>query len=406
MKRILVVGNGFDLAHGLPTKYSDFLYFMTLCIVKLAPDWRRWGAWDGINHFQLEQSAFEHILSNTSNNKMVKKLFDENFEYVNQISKHIDFKNFMHNDWLSYFICIYAFRQKLNYEFQWIDIEEELMAMLKEINNLTVTYNLEISVLVPYRSGNDKSPKPFFFKTLRKYIKTLEDVPKNKLKSEVFKCLFKQLEQLSKLLKFYLTLVCDEYHKEEKKFFKFSTNMGDKFYLSHVISFNYTDISTVYNTQAKVYYVNGSLTDPQIILGIENPFSQENYSYFDNDIHLFFKNVQRVLYDFQYRHNAWLSQKEHIMYKRYDGINQFDDTNRVYIVGHSLAVSDKHILLDIIESAYDVTIFYYNDSDKQSKITNLYKILGDDKFYRYINNEFGSPKIILKHQREICLSDE
>ncbi|MCS4585855.1 hypothetical protein FZ990_08310 [Clostridium perfringens] len=25
---ILVVGNGFDLAHGLPTKYSDFLGFI------------------------------------------------------------------------------------------------------------------------------------------------------------------------------------------------------------------------------------------------------------------------------------------------------------------------------------------------------------------------------------------
>jgi hypothetical protein len=27
---ILVVGNGFDLAHGLPTKYSDFLEFIKI----------------------------------------------------------------------------------------------------------------------------------------------------------------------------------------------------------------------------------------------------------------------------------------------------------------------------------------------------------------------------------------
>ena len=26
---ILVIGNGFDLAHGLPTKYTDFLDFMS-----------------------------------------------------------------------------------------------------------------------------------------------------------------------------------------------------------------------------------------------------------------------------------------------------------------------------------------------------------------------------------------
>lgn len=26
-KKILIIGNGFDLAHGLPTRYSDFLEF-------------------------------------------------------------------------------------------------------------------------------------------------------------------------------------------------------------------------------------------------------------------------------------------------------------------------------------------------------------------------------------------
>ena len=27
-KKILLIGNGFDLAHGLPTKYTDFLGFV------------------------------------------------------------------------------------------------------------------------------------------------------------------------------------------------------------------------------------------------------------------------------------------------------------------------------------------------------------------------------------------
>ena len=40
---ILVVGNGFDLAHELPTRYSDFLDFMTLYITKNYSDWQAWG---------------------------------------------------------------------------------------------------------------------------------------------------------------------------------------------------------------------------------------------------------------------------------------------------------------------------------------------------------------------------
>ena len=40
---LLVIGNGFDLAHGLPTRYSDFLDFMALSINKVY-DWRfHWG---------------------------------------------------------------------------------------------------------------------------------------------------------------------------------------------------------------------------------------------------------------------------------------------------------------------------------------------------------------------------
>ena len=29
-KRVLIIGNGFDLAHGLPTTYGDFLWFCEL----------------------------------------------------------------------------------------------------------------------------------------------------------------------------------------------------------------------------------------------------------------------------------------------------------------------------------------------------------------------------------------
>ena len=43
---LLVVGNGFDLAHGLPTRYSDFLEFLTLCIIEWH-DWRKVRVWHG-----------------------------------------------------------------------------------------------------------------------------------------------------------------------------------------------------------------------------------------------------------------------------------------------------------------------------------------------------------------------
>lgn len=78
-----------------------------------------------------------------------------------------------------------------------------------------------------------------------------------------------------------------------------------------------------------------------------------------------------------------------------------DNARYVYIVGHSLALSDRYILLDIIEKSDKIRIYYFNEEDKKSKITNLYKILGDEKFYEYVNNDSAKHRIVLRPQSDI-----
>lgn len=54
---ILVIGNGFDLAHGLPTRYTDFLKFTELfvnCYEKVQNrqiDWSYFDTRDEVNAF-------------------------------------------------------------------------------------------------------------------------------------------------------------------------------------------------------------------------------------------------------------------------------------------------------------------------------------------------------------------
>lgn len=405
LKRILVVGNGFDLAHGLPTKYSDFLYFMVLCInatinihelkFKTKNDVEL-----EINHeYDIDRNAFTDILKNSNSNERVQKLFVDNREYI-KVALDSEFKDFIDNDLLTYLICVYAFKQELACDFQWIDIEYELMTLLNNINQQRVSYNKLITFSIPYRGRKSRSPNTFTFHGLNKHLGEQTKIPADKLKSEFFEYLFDKLEQFSALLKFYLKLVETSFHSDNKKIFQLSPKINDKFYVSHIISFNYTDLSTIYNPNAEIYYVNGSLSDSNIILGVENQSEVNSAGQFDDGLPLFFKNVQRVWYDFQYKHNIWL--QEPAIYNKNRVIQVRDYTNVTYIIGHSLTETDKQILLDIIEHSDAVTIFYYNDSDKRSKITNLYKILGDEKFYRYINNDSASPKIALRHQSKIC----
>ena len=401
MKKFLVVGNGFDLAHNLPTKYSDFLYFLVLCI-DFASDWKNWIS-DKQNDYGLEKSAFYNILNNPLNNGAVKNIFDENIDLIKQTLQNEPIKNFLNNDLLKYFICVYASKQNLDYDFQWIDVEDELMKFVKDLNDLkNVSVGSTIYFQIPYQDGIERNFRTFYCKDITRYIKTLSNIPADKVKSKVFENIFKQLEQFSSLLRFYLQLIMDKFHKENKLHFKFSSDVYDDLYFSHIISFNYTDTSKIYNPDAKIYYVNGSLKYENIILGFENPFSSDSREYCNDNVHLFFKNVQRVLYDFKYKHNSWFESKKNDFKTPNNNEKKFKDNARyTYIVGHSLALSDKYILLDIIEQSDKTRIYYFNEDDKKSKITNLYKILGDEKFYKYINDESSKNRIVLRPQSEI-----
>ncbi|MBQ6540211.1 MAG: hypothetical protein IJL71_04215, partial [Oscillospiraceae bacterium] len=75
--------------------------------------------------------------------------------------------------------------------------------------------------------------------------------------------------------------------------------------------------------------------------------------------------------------------------------------NNVYIFGHSLDVTDKDVLNEIITSPNiaATTIFYRHKQQQAEQIANLSKILGQDTLLKYVNST--TPKIIFKQQRDM-----
>ena len=72
----------------------------------------------------------------------------------------------------------------------------------------------------------------------------------------------------------------------------------------------------------------------------------------------------------------------------------------LYIFGHSLDITDKDILRDLIlnEDVY-TTIFYFNKDDFGAKISNLVKVIGQDEL---IKRTGGSTKTIeFKQQQDV-----
>ena len=60
---ILVLGNGFDLAHGLPTKYTDFLKFVE--VIKQVVEVDSANDWESLDWKDIHPQIMEFIINDT-----------------------------------------------------------------------------------------------------------------------------------------------------------------------------------------------------------------------------------------------------------------------------------------------------------------------------------------------------
>lgn len=399
---VLVVGNGFDLAHGLPTKYSDFLDFITLYITKYHCSWTSWGLVDDKDNdddkWKNRRWSFYHaVLENLSSNVSVqtKQLFEKHRDDFHDLLTNEDsLKNFQFDSFLRYCLHEYSYKQTLNKEFNWIDIEDEIqsfiLALEPEIKTLSELKNISVKVrnCINYENVDAKL---FFIPTIADAL-IHENIPNEYLKQAVFGCLFDELEKFNTLLRIYLQTTMKTLTPKKKCFLinSYETNLsqgtrrGVK--IDHVLSFNYTDTAGMYVPKENIRFINGSLDEAKIILGIENPDLSKTSEFCESNIHLFFKNTQRVLYNSSREYEQWIASLK--------GVD-------MHIIGHSLAISDKYILVGLMLGANKVTIYHYNEADRQCKISNLYQLMGDEIFSKHVENPYARPYIALSSLDEL-----
>lgn len=92
---ILVIGNGFDLAHGLPTKYTDFLKFVGAVRYNVSEDKMESDviAWKKLNLNVKTEIKRQQVKSVYSLNRMYKDLIKD-------------------NDWIDFFYRIQCTKKK------------------------------------------------------------------------------------------------------------------------------------------------------------------------------------------------------------------------------------------------------------------------------------------------------
>lgn len=332
---LLIVGNGFDLEHGLKTHYTDFF--------------------DTINN--RVSSKNEIILNNhkylIEDNHLLLYLLEEYKQNKLQGNNWIDIETKLKDIIIfveeinTHHFLIKEYRPNIDY------IKNEYFK-LNELDD-------KANILFPDKLKNHFSPiwiDPFntIFYSNERYIEIINNLENN-------------LYILTNMLRDYLL-------EQNISAIEKTKDISDIDYkITHVLSFNYTDTfrqlySDIDNN--KIDFIHGSLNKNNLVLGINETLTEDTENKIVDTVY-FKKYFQRIYKKTDYKYIDWL-----------DHVN-FDT---VYIHGHSLDESDKEILEKIINSVLKkdtstVKIFYYDEKHYRQEVTNLIKVLGKDVFQKY-----------------------
>lgn len=370
---ILVLGNGFDLAHGLPTRYTDFLAF----IREFKEYKHKYKSQKeiGFDNNDVDYvKYFTDLFKKASMDESLKLLIDELEQLV------------VDNFWIDYFLQN-AMYQKEN----WIDFESEISKIIQNIDEGMQKRSDKFDDTISSLDNKFLSDK-FLNSQIDLTSKVINGRMIENKKSpitynELILLLEKDLNKLIRALEIYLSDYVSGLKIEKK--------LSDiqELDIDHVLSFNYTDTyEKIYGKGKKIDYdyIHGraksdnTIDSNNMVLGIDEYLTDDRRNK-DVEFIAFKKYYQRIYKQTGCEYKDWVD--EIIEFE-----NSKDYMHNLYIFGHSLDVTDRDILRDLIlHDNVHTTIFYPDKKELGRKITNLVKVIGQDEL---IKRTGGSTKTI------------
>lgn len=383
---ILVIGNGFDLAHGLPTKYTDFLEFVQVIKQALCKD-----KLTGIDWGNTNAEVKKLLISNKGN--IQKNLFSNRQIWEGLINDNI---------WLEYFL-----QRNMGRKENWIDFESEISRVVQSLDKDRRKFEFEYNTqLISNEFLNRKyyeAVPPITYRQLRD--KLLGDLNRLIRAFEIFLTDYVEninVEVISPDIKAISPLLYEDHGQQCTLF-------------SKVINFNYTNIyEQIYlrkyniNSDDYVDYIHGkansnnTVETNNMVLGIDEYLGKKERNK-QVEFIAFRKFYQRIHKGTGCKYKEWVDiikeefadyltelekcRKEKTIMLLKAATNQLKkqylNKHHVYIFGHSLDVTDKDILRDlIINDNVHTTIFYHSKEELGRKIANLVKVIGQDELIR------------------------
>ncbi|MCH5212569.1 MAG: hypothetical protein J1G06_06120 [Oscillospiraceae bacterium] len=372
---VLIIGNGFDIAHGLRTQYKDFLDYISECRNRIE---------------ELEQMTVSTDALFISELWKIDAYIYPYYDYFLEFFRFIRKENF----WIEYFNS-----RKDSLPNTWTGFETDIREVIENVTQC-----------ISYSGVRFNSKQGISCKIISTYSEFFYENEKSKLidntYDNVHRVLLNDLNSLIRGFELYLTLEVEPSICNIKRISPDINSLS----IDHVISYNYTHTYTqIYDpnlNSQRCKFVHGEavlengLLNNNMVLGIKEFLNEtekdENVAFIE-----FRKFFQRI-------YKATDSSYFDIVHKietdyEFDnyGVDQIDEIEKshIYIFGHSLDKTDEDLLkLFLLNEYADCTIFYHNTEQFSQQISNLVKILGQDEL---INRTRGSnPNIIFKKQSD------
>ncbi len=366
---VLLLGNGFDLYHHLPTKYINFLNTVNYLS----------------SNYLYDINTVGDIFSNSKLHdidKDIKKSYETHREAyhntplnLSDIQKLFDLP--INNLWFSYL------SKSFNKDIGWIDFEAEISTVLQAFQELLTsktdiilhskndTYNY---IIKQFDFFIDHNPRKGIAEIGYKRIQSeysleypLGSGHKILNKENIVKHLYNQLLALAEGLRIYLKLFVDN----PLEIINDTTNENWKNIFQKVkktITFNYTNtFEKLYNNTYTIH-LHGNVNS-NIILGV-NPDSCDNVETADISLISFKKYFQRVKYKTDVEYISFIKSIQ----------EKLSSYVVLYVIGHSLDVTDRDIIEKMFSISNKIYVLNYNNTDESKHISNLVKIFGKSKF--------------------------
>lgn len=355
MNRIVLIGNGFDIAHGLKTSYADFINWYweqwekrlmghskaleedELCSFKMNDIGL--GGWYLVKGYRY--SIFGKDIINKI--KQDKELCDFKFKspFFEQINKSIETKG-------------------------WADIENEYYKQLvcvKDVGNGYQTLNRQLDYLC-------KRLIEYLREESKKDINVIEDIRKK------IYCPIKRHE-----------IVVSKYLLPENDFFVLSKIM--------LLNFNYTETPQRYiedSSKATITNIHGQLKYPSsVIFGYGDELDKEYNRLKEQNDNECLRYVKAINY---------------LESDNYRKVLEFIESEpfQICIMGHSCGNSDRTLLNTLFEHPNCVSIkpYYYindkRDDNYRELVQNIHRNFTDMKSYRdkVVNKDYCEPLVSVK----------